>query len=273
MSYENEIYFDGEFENFPQDTKTVAELRAASAAINTNTFKVLYRSDRGSSDVSVRGFYPIMSLINHKCSPNTRRDIDSKFMSRVSATQPIKKDEQIFISYSQLLWGTNTRRMHMMVSKQFLCTCERCIDPTENSTNLSAICCADKSCSGLVLPIEPINLKSNAKCSCCGLICENKRFLQSQEFAGAIIRNFLNKKFTLEELNEFFETRLYKLVPKSSQFVVECKLKTVWKYHATNDNGLTIVFFLLISFISNIRKNKCSNFSHINRIGHTKAFL
>lgn len=243
ISVENDIFFDGEFADFPQDAKTFADLRAASAAINTNAFKVLYHTNDATSDVSIRGFYPIVSLINHNCVPNIRRDTDSKFMSRVSASQHIKKDEQIFTSYSQLLWGTNTRRMHMMVSKQFLCTCERCTDPTENSTNLAAIRCTDRSCTGLILPIEPINLTSNAKCNSCGVVCESKRFLQTQEMAGIIMHVFMKKKFTLDELNDFIEKRLYKVLPECSQFVVECKLKTIWKYNATNEKGFILFLF------------------------------
>lgn len=125
------------------------------------------------------------------------------------------------------------------VSKQFLCTCERCIDPTENSTNLSAIRCTDKSCTGLFLPIEPINLTSNAMCTCCGAICES----QTHEIIGTIIRNFLSNKFTLDELNDFMMKRLYKLVPECSQFIVECKLKAIWKYDTTNEKGFRLFLF------------------------------
>ncbi|XP_031631799.1 SET domain-containing protein SmydA-8-like [Contarinia nasturtii] len=232
ISEQNDIYFDDEFEHFPDDKETVAALRDASAAINTNTFKVLYRCD-GSDDVSVRGFYSIMSLVNHKCSPNARHDIDKHFVGRIFAARPIKKDEQIFISYSQLLWGTNSRRMHMMVSKQFLCSCNRCLDPTENSTNLSAIRCLNKDCDGLVLPIDAINFKSHAKCNLCEKMCENQRFLQIQEMSALITKNFVNKDFTLSELDHFIEFRLCKLVPKSNQFVVESKLKAIRMFSGT----------------------------------------
>lgn len=237
ISLKNEIYFDGEFENFPQDNETLECLRAASAAINTNAFKVLYSSSE-SEDISVRGFYPIMSLVNHNCLPNVRHDIDNKFVSRVFATRLIKKDEQIFMSYSQLLWGTNSRRMHMMMSKQFLCACDRCADPTENSTYLSAICCPENSCDGFVLPIEPINFKSNAKCNCCGKICERKRFVQTQEMSASMIRGFLSSHFTVSDLNNFIKARLRKILPDTSQFVVESKLKAVWKCETTNSEGM-----------------------------------
>lgn len=69
------------------------------------------------------------------------------------------------------------------------------------------------------------------------LVCEKQRFLQTQEMAGIIMKVFLKKKFTLDDLNDFIEKRLYKILPECSQFVVECKLKSIWKYEATNEKG------------------------------------
>lgn len=246
-SLKNEMDFVNEFDNFPQCQETVDYLRAAAAAINTNAFKVLYRSSSCSGDVNLCSFYPIMSLLNHNCAPNTRHDIDNKFVSRVIASRSIKKDEQIFISYSQLLWSTNSRRMHMLVSKQFLCTCNRCKDPTENSTNLSAIRCQDRTCNGgLVLPIESLNFKSDAKCNVCERICENKRFLQTQQMATAIGRNFSNSNFTLAELKQFLDERLDRIVPDCNQFVIEAKLNAIWKCEPTSCDGMN--YFLRIKF-------------------------
>lgn len=241
LSIENDLYFNNEFEHFPQDKETNDALRAALAAINTNAFKILYRIDR-SGDVGISGFYPIMSLINHKCSPNTRHDIDRKFVGRLFAARPIKNGEQIFMTYSQLLWGTSSRRMHLMFSKHFRCMCDRCIDSTEYSTNLSAIRCSDRSCIGLVLPIDPINLKSNGKCNCCGQTCESRRFFQIHEMAASMTKHFINGNFTLSDINHFIENRLFKLVPKSNQFVVEMKLKAIWKCAANSYDGWAKLF-------------------------------
>lgn len=234
-----EMFFETEFDEFPRDKELIDYLRSAWDAINTNGFKVLYRcGENGGADVCVRSFYPIMSLINHQCLPNSRHDITDKFVSRVFASRHIRKDEQIFISYSQLLWATNTRRMHMILSKQFFCLCNRCADPTEMSTNLSAIRCQNKPCAGFLLPIEPINFKSNAKCTECARICESQRFLQMQEMCASMTKHFLNRSFSIDELKNFIEQRLYKIVPDCSQFVVECKLKAVWKCNSTNYEGI-----------------------------------
>lgn len=232
----NEIYFHNEFNNSPGDAETNAAFRAASGAINANAFMILYQSGI-AGDVNVRSFYPIMSLLNHNCIPNARHDVDRKFVNRVFAARPIKKDEQIFISYAHILWGTPSRRMFIAISKQFHCTCERCADPTEKSTYLSAIRCVDKSCNGIVLPIEPINIKTDAKCDRCENICDFKRLLQTQDILATITKNFLNNKFTMDELMRLIKQRLYKLVPESNQFVVEAKLKAIWSCDATNFEG------------------------------------
>lgn len=236
-SLKDDLHFENEFEHFPQDKETNDHLKAAAAAMNVNAFKIPFRAFTGSRDVGVRGFFPIMSLINHKCSPNVRLDIDKKFMNRITATVPIKKDEQIFITYTQLLWATNTRRMHMMASKQFLCACDRCIDSTEFSTNLSAVKCQDKNCIGLVLPVDPTNFKSGAKCGKCKWICDNKRFLQIHDMAGRITNNFLETEFTLDELKYFVNMRLNKIVPDCNQFVFEAKLKTISKCEVRGREG------------------------------------
>lgn len=232
-----ELYFLKEFENIPQDGKLINRLRNASATINTNAFQILYRISK-SDDVNIRAFYPIDSLMNHHCTPNTRRNVDGQFISHVSATQKILKDEEIFTSYSQLLWGTYSRRMHLMASKQFLCSCDRCIDSSERKTNISAIKCQDKKCCGMVLPIVPINFRSVAKCSKCGEICENKRYLQIQEIASSMVRNILAApKLHLLKLADFLETKLKAVVPSCSQFVIEAKLGAIWKCNESSLEG------------------------------------
>lgn len=243
------MFFDTEFENFPQDKETLDYLRAASVAINTNGFKVLYRCGAdGAADVSVRGFYPIMGLINHTCLPNCRHDINDKFVNRAIATRRISKGEQISISYSQLLWATNTRRMHLMVSKQFFCACQRCVDPTEMCTNLSAFRCQNKTCTGFLLPIESNKFKSDAKCTACDRICECRQLMQMQELCAHMTKSFLSKPFTIDELNHFIAQRLYKIVPECSQFVVESKLKAIWKCNSTSYDG--IYWFLSNQFLN-----------------------
>lgn len=233
-----DIYFECEFQQFPQDAKIINELRTLSAAVHTNAFMILYRA-KDSINVNVRGFYPITGLMNHNCVPNTRHDVDEKFSFRISATRLIKKDEEIVTSYSQLLWSTNSRRMQNLISKQFLCRCKRCIDPTECGTNLSAIRCQNKACCGIVLPIESINFRSNVKCTVCATIYDNNRYLKVNEIAGSMVKSFLSSTFDLSKMTEFMESKLSIIVPDYSQFIIQLKLDAIFKIEPTTYQGIS----------------------------------
>jgi SET domain-containing protein len=80
---------------------------------------------------SPQGLFPLAALMNHHCIPNIRYTYDNNRVMTCKAVKPIKKGEQIFNSYTKVLWGTNQRRMHLYYSKNFLCKCERCVDNTE----------------------------------------------------------------------------------------------------------------------------------------------
>lgn len=231
-----DIFFADEFDNFPTENAILDELRASSAAVHTNAFMLLYRII-DSVHVNVRGFYPVLSLLNHNCVPNSRHDIDNNFRYKIAATKPIKKDEQIFNSYTQLLWATNSRRLQILISKQFLCICSRCMDPNEHGTNLSAIRCQNTNCPGIVLPIQPLDFRSDAKCTRCEQLCESKRFLRIHEVVAAMCKNWLATTIDLAAIVQLMETRLSVIVPACSQYVVEMKLNAIWKYAAESFEG------------------------------------
>lgn len=237
-----EMYFRKDFENFPSNEVVLTRMRNVSVAINTNAHQNLYRCP-GSDEVNVRALYPIVSLLNHHCVPNTRRTVDAHSVSCISAARKIAKNEQIFASYSQMMWGTNSRRMYLLTSKQFLCTCDRCIDPTEFGTNISGIRCANRDCDGIVLPIQSINFKSIAKCGKCDLICENKRYLQIQEIASAMVKGYFNiPEHGLNDLIDLIETKLKTIVPESNQAIIETKLEAIWKFKPVSFKGEGVLF-------------------------------
>jgi len=62
---------------------------------------------------------------------------------------------------------TAARREHLVYSKNFLCTCDRCQDETENETFISAIKCT-KCPTGYFLPKNPIDCESSWFCNECG---------------------------------------------------------------------------------------------------------
>jgi len=86
--------------------------------------------------------------------------------------------------------GTKDRRAHLRQSKFFICDCQRCADPTECGTFLSALKCPECS-KGWLLPIDPIDDESVWKCDKCfnqmesikqsALVDELKKELESIE--------------------------------------------------------------------------------------------
>ena len=63
-------------------------------------------------------------------------------------------------------------------TKCFKCDCQRCLDPKEFGSNLSALKCKNKSagCQGIANPIDPQSLDSD-------LICETCQFVISSQIA------------------------------------------------------------------------------------------
>lgn len=82
----------------------------------------------------VLGLYPLACMMNHQCVPNVRYCFDANHVMRVQATKNIMCGEEIFTSYIQIFWGTYSRRVHLTATKDFMCNCPRCSDPTVKKT-------------------------------------------------------------------------------------------------------------------------------------------
>lgn len=140
------------FENFPKDEKNLKFLKKIISVLNTNAFASVsgnensqYKSDINSNKIddpiaikfiSLRGLYPLAAVFNHNCVPNIRYTYDSRNIMTVRATRFIKKDEELFNSYSKLLWGTPYRQLFLNLTKNFKCSCNRCADPTVSILNI-----------------------------------------------------------------------------------------------------------------------------------------
>lgn len=73
-------------------------------------------------------------------------------------------------SYTHTLWGTNQRRNHLLMTKYFSCSCERCTDKTELGTYFSAVKClgiGPARCAGNQLQANPLNEDSDWQCDKC----------------------------------------------------------------------------------------------------------
>jgi len=107
--------------------------------------------------------YPEASLMSHSCVPNTHHattTCDKAYQMIVRTSVPIIKGTMLTTSYADHLKGTEVRRSFLINTKFFECTCDRCADPTECGTFMSAIKCT--LCSpGYVLPVKPFNISDS----------------------------------------------------------------------------------------------------------------
>eukprot|EP00092_Neocalanus_flemingeri_P005018 GFUD01005395.1.p1 GENE.GFUD01005395.1~~GFUD01005395.1.p1 ORF type:complete len:523 (+),score=168.51 GFUD01005395.1:74-1570(+) len=98
--------------------------------------------------------FPLTAMLNHSCFPNIARSIqytEKGFKIRVTASRPIKAGSQIFNSYIDILDPVLVRRKHLEETKNMICRCERCDDPTDLGTYGSAVLC--RRCKGPVIPM------------------------------------------------------------------------------------------------------------------------
>lgn len=115
------------------------------------------------------GLYGKACLLEHNCIPNTNRTFDSHFNIIIRAAVKIPKGCHITTCYTDPMWGTANRQLHLKTSKYFSCSCSRCLDPTELGTHLSSLRCnhcpPDK---GQVLPSPIPTAPEVWVCSSCG---------------------------------------------------------------------------------------------------------
>ncbi|XP_063704203.1 SET domain-containing protein SmydA-8-like [Culicoides brevitarsis] len=116
----------------------------------------------------LRCLYPIFGVVAHSCVPNTSHSIKASegFKLRAFSTQKIQKDESIFACYTFTLATTHCRQRHLQKSKYFTCLCERCRDPTELGTQLSAFKCI-RCNSGYLTSKNPLDPSVDWRCNEC----------------------------------------------------------------------------------------------------------
>ncbi|XP_058064048.1 SET domain-containing protein SmydA-8 [Anopheles bellator] len=228
---------DGYFGNLPADGPDVRYLRQVVNVLNTNAFETSRvvanddTDDGGGADheIVLRGLYVLGAMMNHCCQPNVRYVFDRQLRMRVYASRPIRRGEQILNNYSKLLWGTQHRIIHLCFSKNFLCGCERCKDPTEFGTYLGALKCVREGCAeGRLLPVNPLKILSVWQCDRCNLKLNNVKATKIQEIAGRMVLNNAIKRDG-SHIIDYLNDHLVKFLLPTNQFTVELKLQAIKK--------------------------------------------
>ena len=83
------------------------------------------------------------------------------------AQKPIKKGEEITIQYISFMYGHLRRRKDIKACWFFDCNCQRCLDPTEMGSFMSAVRCLDENCDGDVVPSDLSSIDNDWSCTKC----------------------------------------------------------------------------------------------------------
>ncbi|GAB2290844.1 hypothetical protein Dimus_025108 [Dionaea muscipula] len=101
------------------------------------------------------GLYPVVSIINHSCLPNSVLMFDGR-KAVVRAVNCIPKGTEVLISYIDTAGSTITRQKALKEQYFFTCSCSRCImlgqsDDIQENAILEGYRCKDQGCNGFLL--------------------------------------------------------------------------------------------------------------------------
>ena len=82
--------------------------------------------------------------MSHGCISNVSQVFSRRhpYTSTCIAAVDIKKDEEIFTSYLKVTASTTARHKNLKEFWYFECSCQRCLDPSENESYVGAILCS-----------------------------------------------------------------------------------------------------------------------------------
>lgn len=198
-------------------------MRLTCAVMDANAFELCVINE--GLQTSVKGLYPLAALANHSCTPNTSHVFNDKQQMVVRASVFIPSDTEIFTSYSRNIWGTPSRQLHLSKTKHFICKCDRCADPTEFGSYLSAISC--QICGiGKIIPCDPLKSLNRWRCDTCKRGFSGKDVVRVTSILGSTLNSFTGDDFQF--MRRFLEEKLPKLVPENNETVTEIKYRVIW---------------------------------------------
>eukprot|EP00096_Caligus_rogercresseyi_P012657 TRINITY_DN5373_c0_g1_i1.p1 TRINITY_DN5373_c0_g1~~TRINITY_DN5373_c0_g1_i1.p1 ORF type:complete len:578 (-),score=111.95 TRINITY_DN5373_c0_g1_i1:77-1810(-) len=133
--------------------------------------------------------YPLTSLLSHSCSSNSKTILKVDYSTECRAVVRIPAGQEITKQYVSPLETTNQRRSRISNNWFFDCKCDRCRDPTENGSYVSATRCLKCTGDGTVLPRNPLDPKSEWTCDQCSFITNGESVDKLIEYFDAKLRN------------------------------------------------------------------------------------
>jgi hypothetical protein len=98
----------------------------------------------------------------HDCVPNTHHatTTDKSHQMIVRTSVAVPRGAMLTASYTEHLKGTYSRRSFLKETKYFDCLCNRCMDPAELGTFVSALKCAQCP-NGYLLSTQPLSYEED----------------------------------------------------------------------------------------------------------------
>ncbi|KAE8991519.1 hypothetical protein PR003_g21900 [Phytophthora rubi] len=152
------------FDELQRDLET--EILKLFGRVNCNAFSLA--NDVTNEAVGI-GLFPDGALFNHDCDPNCVVSFKGRQM-QVHVVRDVEVDEELTVSYVELLQSTKARRTELKESYFFDCGCKRCQASMEGKSEedwyLDGVRCSDKNCDGVVVEAS-VNVELVAMCKQC----------------------------------------------------------------------------------------------------------
>lgn len=132
--------------------------------MNCNAFTIC---DDACAPVGL-GVFPQGALFNHSCKPNCVVSFHGRQMN-VHAIADIAQNEELLVSYVDVLASSSTRQRELRESYFFSCRCDRCSEDTAlEDAYLDGYVCPDASCTQTKGGVLVLDSQGDSECRICG---------------------------------------------------------------------------------------------------------
>lgn len=115
------------------DAPSLARL-AATVNCNAHGLGAMRAADGTNSTDVAAGLFPFLSMLNHSCAPNAAFTAAAPGgVMAVRALAPVRRGEELTVSYLNLYESRDARRAAALATKGFTCACARCTQPLAES--------------------------------------------------------------------------------------------------------------------------------------------
>ncbi|CAO3646060.1 unnamed protein product [Cunninghamella blakesleeana] len=234
---------------------SVDDLVALACRINSNAHGLGDNHSR-NTDVAL-GLFPIGAMFfNHSCNPNTTFVGVENGKLAFRTIRPVKKDEELVVSYIDIYAPRDERRQNLLNSKHFWCKCKRCASSMDSSVDrfLNGIVCKECEQDVYIIPPSTIDdimkdqsiLNSIESVTCAK--CQSKTTIetiiniikkgQEKYMKGmTLIRKDRNYRRAKLELESFTQPQLDIKNTNNSNIAIKLKSEELHPLHALRFNA------------------------------------